>query len=378
MGGDPFPLPGTVYLTGPYEGAPFGVSVVTPAVAGPFNLGDVTVRSKIEIDPSSAAVTITSDPFPTFVQGIPAQLKQINVTIDRPGFQFNTSNCNRLEITGTMTGAQGGSASATSPFQAANCASLPFKPKLEASVVGQASKANGAAFKVRVTSAPGQANIGKTNLTIPALLPSRLTTIQKACLAATFAANPASCPEGSNIGSATVHTPVFKNPLTGPAYLVSYGAEKFPDVEFVLQGEGVKIILDGHTDIKKGVTYSRFEVLPDAPVSTFETILPAGPHSALTANVPESRHFNLCGNKIVMPTVITGQNGAVIKQETNVAVTGCKATKKLTRAQMLAKALKACKKKHSKAKRAACARVARKKYGAKASRRAPARHSRGR
>jgi hypothetical protein len=378
LGGDPFPLPGRVYLTGPYKGGPFGVSVVTPAVAGPFNLGDVTVRSKIEVDPTTAAVTITSDPFPIFVQGIPAQLKQINVTIDRPGFQFNPTNCSPLEISGTMTGAQGASAPASSPFQAANCASLPFKPKLEASVVGQASKANGATFKVRVSSTPGQANIGKTNLTIPAVLPSRLTTIQKACLAATFAANPASCPEGSNIGSATVHTPVFKNPLVGPAYLVSYGAEKFPDVEFVLQGEGVKIVLDGHTDIKKGVTYSRFEVLPDAPVSTFETILPAGPHSALTANVPESRRFNLCGTKVVMPTVITGQNGSVIKQETKVAVTGCKATKKHTRAQLLAKALKACKKKKSKAKRSACARQARKKYGAKGSRRAPRPHNHAR
>jgi len=187
-----------------------------------------------------------------------------------------------------------------------------------------------------------------------------------------------SCPEGSNIGSVTVHTPVFKNPLSGPAYLVSYGAEKFPDVEFVLQGEGVKIVLDGHTDIKKGVTYSRFEVLPDAPVSTFETILPAGPHSALTANVPESRHYNLCGNKIVMPTVITGQNGAVIKQETKVAVTGCRTAKKHTRAQLLAKALRACKKKKSKAKRSACARQARKKYGAKAPRHAPRRHRHGR
>ncbi len=106
----------------------------------------------------------------------------------------------------------------------------------------------------------------------------------------------------------------MRAPSSGPAYLVSHGSAAFPDVEFVLQGEGVTLVLDGKTDIKKGITYSRFESAPDAPFTSFETMLPAGPHSALTANVPEKEHFSLCKASLAMPTEITGQNGAVIRQ----------------------------------------------------------------
>ncbi|MFI4984444.1 MAG: hypothetical protein ACHQAV_00480 [Solirubrobacterales bacterium] len=364
LGGDPYALPGHVFLTEKYKGAPFGLSVVTPAIAGPFNLGDVTVRSTINVDPNTAAVTITSDPFPTFTRGIPSQIKQINVSVDREKFQFNPTNCNAMTIAGTLTGAQGASAAVSNPFHVANCASLPFAPKLTATAGGRASKANGANLNVKVVSAGlGQANIAKVALQLPIALPSRLTTIQKACAAAVFEANPATCGEGSNIGHATIHTPVLGSPLSGPAYLVSHGNAAFPDVEFVLQGEGITLVLDGKTDIKKGITYSRFESTPDAPFTTFETVLPTSPHSALTANVPEKAKFSLCGTKLVMPTTITAQNGAVIKQNTNIAVTGCR---KATRAQLLAQALKACGKK-AKSKRAACRRAARRKYATTAS-----------
>jgi hypothetical protein len=360
LGPNPFTPPeGKVFITGPYKGAPFGLSIVAPAVAPPFDLGTVVVRSTINIDP-----------LPLRLRGIPLQLQHINVTVERPGnqeFQFNPTNCSPMKIDTTLTGAQGATYPASSNFQVQHCESLPFHPILTASTKGNASKVNGAAFTVKVTSTPGQANIAKTKLALPIALPSRLTTIQKACLAATFEANPASCPEGSNIGSATVHTPVLKNPLTGPAYLVSHGNAAFPDVEFVLQGEGITLILDGQTDIKKGITTSTFNAVPDAPVTTFETTLPEGPHSALTSNVPPSKRFSLCGQKLVMPTTITGQNGVVIQQQTKIPVLGCAAVKPLSRSQLLAKSLKKCRKqfKHANKKRAACEGKARKKYGAK-------------
>lgn len=377
LGPNPFTPPeGKVFITGPYKGAnspvkaPFGLSIVSPAVAPPFDLGTVVVRSMINIDPNNASLTINSDPLPLRLRGIPLQLQHINVIVERPGnqeFQFNPTNCDPMKITGTLTGAQGATYPASSNFQAQNCASLPFKPKLTASTQGNASKANGASLTVKVEAARGHANIGKTRLVLPIALPSRLTTIQKACRDSVFEANPAACDEGSNIGSAIARTPVLKNPLTGPAYLVSHGNASFPDVEFVLQGEGITLVLDGQTDIKKGITTSTFNALPDAPVTTFETTLPEGPHSALTSNVPLSKKFSLCGTKLVMPTTITGQNGAIIKQETNIAVTGCKKAKALTRQQKLAKALKSCKKqfKHKGKKRAACEKKARKKYGVK-------------
>ena len=369
---------GKVYITGPYGGAPFGLEIVTPAVAGPFNLGTVTVRSKLYIDPENASVTIVSDALPTQLRGIPLQLKRVLVDVNRQGFQFNPTNCSPMSIKGTVSGAEGASAEVSSPFGVTGCPSLPFAPKLSAVAGGRGSKANGTSLAVTVTSGGvgpsgvAQAGIAKVDLALPVALSSRLSTLQKACTEATFNANPASCNEDSVIGNATIHTPVLSNPLSGPAYLVSHGGAAFPDVEFVLQGEGITLLLDGKTDIKAGVTYSRFESAPDAPFTVFETVLPAGPHGVLTPNVPEREEYNLCKASLQMPTEITGQNGAVISQNTTIAASGCGGVlpskdAKLTRAQMLAKALAGCKKrfKHARSKRAACERQARKRYGAK-------------
>jgi uncharacterized repeat protein (TIGR01451 family) len=356
-GTEPFSVTGGhVYLTGPYGGGPFGLSIVVPTKAGPFNLGNEVVRAAIHIDPSTAQVTATTNPLPQSKDGIPFRLRSITTEINRPGFILNPTGCAPKAITATITAAQGASANVSAPFQATGCQNLPFKPTYTYSTAAKTSKANGASLVVDVTQKAGEANISKVDLTIPKILPSRLTTIQKACLAATFEANPASCPEGSDIGTGTAHTPLLNNPLTGPAYLVSHGGAAFPDVEFVLQGEGITIILDGKTDIKKGVTYSRFETVPDSPITTFETILPEGPHSALTTERPGET--NLCATTttktvtvkkkitrrihdklkhitkttkktvttaqtITIPTTITAQNGATINQNTKVQVTGC-------------------------------------------------------
>ncbi len=366
---------GKVFITGPYGGAPFGLEIVSPAVAGPFDLGTVTVRSKLFVDPNDASITIVSDPLPTQLRGIPLQLKRVLVNVDRPGFEFNPTNCSQMHIDGTISGDQGASAPVSSPFAVANCAGLPFKPKLTASTKGQASKADGANFDVKVESKGlGQANIAKVRLQLPKALPARLTTLQKACTEGAFNKNPASCPEGSVIGQATIHTPVLSSPLRGPAYLVSHGGAAFPDVEFVLQGEGITLVLDGKTQIKNQITYSKFESAPDAPFTVFETLLPAGPHSALTTDLPEKDKFNLCTSSLAMPTEIVAQNGAVLKQTTKILLQGCTKVKSakpknLSRAQLLNRAVAACRKqhKHAKAKRAACEKQARKRYAAKKS-----------
>jgi len=369
IGSEPVALPGTAYLTGPYEGAPFGIEVVTPAVAGPFNLGVVTVRSRIDVNPHTAQVTITSDPIPTILRGVPAQIKTLNVTVDRPDFQFNPTNCDSMSISTTLTGAQGATATRSTPFQATGCQSLPFKPSVSAGAQGKTSKADGASLKLTFKSKTGEAHVAKTILTIPSTLPARLTTIQKACIASVFEANPADCPEGSDIGTAVVHTPVLRNPVAGPIYLVSHGNAAWPDAELVLQGEGITVILDGQTAIKKGVTTSSFLSVPDVPFETVEATLPEGPHSALTTNLPLKDHYSLCGQHLTIPTALTGQNGTAVNETVKVAVQGCAAvkaskTRRLTRRQELARRLTACRAryKHARARRVSCERRARARH----------------
>jgi hypothetical protein len=345
---------GKVYLTGPYAGGPFGLSIVVPAVAGPFNLGNQIVRAGIYIDPHTAQATIkTTTPIPHIIKGIPLYIRAIQANINRPGFVFNPTNCSPSQTTATLSSTTGGHASLTSPFAAANCAALPFKPSFKISTQAKTSKANGASLTVSVSEKPGEANIQKVSLQLPLILPARLTTLQKACTAAQFETNPAGCPEGSNIGTATATTPVLNDPLTGPAYLVSHGGAAFPDVEFILQGQGVQIVLDGKTDIKKGITYSKFETVPDAPITSFQTILPEGPHSALAANgnlcTPTKtttihKHITIRSHghtkhttktitkhvpqPLTSPTTLTAQNNNTTTQNTKITVTGCPKTQK--------------------------------------------------
>jgi hypothetical protein len=367
LGGDPFSVKGgQVFLTGPYRGAPFGLSIVNPAVAGPFNLGKVIVRAKLEVDPHTAAVTVTSDesgPYaiPPSIDGIPLQIKHVNVTIGRPGFMFNPTNCTPTAVTGTLDSIEGDSSSLSVPFQATNCAVLKFAPKFAVSTSGRTSKANGASLNVKLSypQAPfgTQANITRVKVDLPKALPSRLTTLQKACTNAQFEANPAGCPAASIIGHAKATTPLIAVPLEGPAYFVSHGGEAFPSLIMVLQGYGVTLDLVGTTFIsKQGITSSTFKTVPDAPVGSFELNLPQGKFSALAAN------GNLCTSKLAMPTEFLAQNGAKINESTPVSVTGCAKAKAPTREQKLVAALKACKKK-AKGKRTSCGTKARKQYG---------------
>jgi hypothetical protein len=327
-GSMPYWQQGRVYLTTGYEGQPFGLSIVVPAVAGPFNLGIILVRASIHVDPNTAALTITSDPLPQTIDGIQLRVQTVNVTVDRPGFTFNPTNCSQQRVTGTITGAQGASSSVSSPFAASGCANLPFKPSFKVSTQAKTSKQDGASLNVKYTAGAGQANTAKVAVSLPKALPARLTTIQQACTEKAFAANPASCPAGSDIGTATASTPILANPVSGPVYLVSHGGAAFPDVVAILQGEGVTVELTGNINIKGQVTSAAFNSVPDAPISVFQMILPEGPHSGLAANLSGKAKGSMCGQNLTMPTTLTAQNGAVIKQTTKITVTGCAVVKK--------------------------------------------------
>jgi hypothetical protein len=292
-------------------------------VAGPFNLGTVVVRASINVDPQTAALTIKSDPLPTILDGIPLQIQHVNVTVDREKFTFNPTDCNKMQIVGTLSSSQGAASAVATPFQVTNCAVLAFKPQLTVSTSGKTSRTAGASLSVKLTypAGPYDANIAKVKVELPKALPSRLTTLQKACTAAQFEANPANCPTASVIGHAKAITPLVPVPLEGPAYFVSHGGEAFPSLIIVLQGYGATVDLVGTTFInqKTGITSSTFKTVPDVPVGTFEMTLPEGPYSALGTTK------NLCKikSKLKMPTEFVAQNGALIRTGTKIAVTGC-------------------------------------------------------
>ncbi len=344
LGSDPFTVKGgRVYITEKYDGAPFGLSIVNPAKAGPFDLEHDTsnpayqpacdclvVRARIEVNPVTAALTVTSNPpgsefsIPTIIDGIPLQIKHVNVTITRPEFTFNPTNCDKQAVTGTLLSAEGSSDQLSLPFQVTNCATLGFKPQFSASTPGKPSRDDGVGLDVKVSYPAGaftkEANIRSVKVELPKQLPSRLSTLQKACTDATFNANPADCPAASRVGEATATTPLVPVPITGPAYFVSHGGAKFPELIMVLSGYGITVDLHGETFInKESVTSSTFPAVPDVPIYSFELRLPAGPDSALAGN------GNLCASHLVMPTFFTAQNGATLNQQTSVTVQGCNA-----------------------------------------------------
>jgi hypothetical protein len=275
------------------------------------------------------------------------------VIITRPGFTFNPTNCAPQSIGASIQSDEKATATQSIPFQVTNCATLKFAPKFSASTAAKTSKAKGASLKVKLTypSAPfaSQANISQVKVELPKQLPSRLTTLQKACTAAQFEASPESCPVGSKIGSARATTPLLPVPLTGTAYFVSHGNEAFPSLIIVLKGYGVTVDLVGTTLIRKGITSSTFKTVPDVPVGSFELTLPEGPYSALAANAnlcsrSVTEHKKVKGKKrtikkavalsLTMPTIFTAQNGAQLKQSTKISVSGCpkaKAAKKKKR-----------------------------------------------
>ncbi len=361
VGGTPVVLPEAggredpVYLTGPYDGAPFGLAIVVHPEAGPFNLAKyagtpqeepVVVRAKIEINPTTAQVTVVSDPLPTFLEGVPVDLKAVEVVVDRKDFTFNATNCEPMSVAGSIGSAEGMTAAVTNRYQAADCGLLAFKPSFKVATKAVHTRRFGANLHVTVRSGAGQANIKSVFVELPKILAARDETLKLACAEAQFMANPASCPSSAFVGTATAHSPVLARPLSGPVIFVSHGGAAFPDLDVVLQGEGVTVVLTGNTKIVKRITSSNFAAVPDVPINSFEMTLPSGPHSALagTANfcaqtvtkrVRMKAHGKVRWRRrtvkkkraLRMPTTITGQNGDVLKQSTIIAVDGCQKSK---------------------------------------------------
>jgi hypothetical protein len=351
--------PGSVYLTGPYGGAPFGLLIALPAEnIGPFDFGTVTTRARIDIDPRSTRVSVTAT-VPTIVGGAPVRLRGLVVTIDRHGFLVNPTSCAQLATESTLTGtvALPPTPDATdqvgSAFRVSGCGAQTFKPAFRASTSAKTSRLNGASLQVSITRAAHQANLKEVAVTLPAQLVSRNSTLLKACTEAQARAGLLSCPAAARVGNATLVTPLLPAPLHGPGILVSHGGAAFPDLDFVLQGDGVTLVEESHTSVRHGVTSSTFSDLPDAQFTSFAATFPEGSDSLLSANgslctrraptvkrVAVRRHGHLVrihGHRVyrtrksfrnvprtlLMPTRLVSQNGVTLAQSTPIAVSGC-------------------------------------------------------
>ncbi len=356
-GSQPLLMPGNIYLTEAYGGAPFGLSIVTDAVAGPLNLGTVVIHARIDINPQTAALTIVSDALPQILLGVPLRIQALTLDIDRPDFMFDPTNCSPLRITATIAGTDGASADVTNPFTVGDCRSLAFKPTLRASTNAHTSYADGASLDTKLTfpkmASGTEANLAQIKLTLPKQLASRLTTLQHACPNTTFDANPAACPTASIAGTARAQAPMLPGELTGPVYLIAYGHRAFPSPLVVLEGEGVRLDLTGSTVITaSGASSVAFEAIPDIPIDSFELHLPQGPHSMLGATsslctpsrtvvVPHEITQHVHGRAVhrsirerkhvaanlVMPSELLAQNGAIVDRDTKIEVSGCAASK---------------------------------------------------
>ncbi len=324
--------PGKLYLAGPYHGSNLSIVSITAAKVGPFDLGTVVIREGLKVDPTTAQVSVDaagSDPIPHIVDGIPVHLRDIRIYVDRPSFTINPTSCAKMSTAATVLGSGQNFASeaddqpvtVTSPFQAADCASLAFRPKLSLGLSGQTRRAGLPKLKAVVTYPKGgaYANIAKTVVTLP---PSELLEqghIGSSCTRVQFAAgggNGEQCPKNSLLGHATAITPLLSEPLEGNVYLRSNGGErKLPDLVAALHSKDIDIDLVGFIDSlhKKGSEVSRirntFAAVPDAPVEKFTLELFGGKRGLLINSAP------LCKGTHRAISEFTGQNGKIYDTE---------------------------------------------------------------
>lgn len=293
-GAKPFYAHGNVYLAGPYKGAPLSFAVVTPAVSGPYDLGNVVNRVAINIDPKTAQVNAVSDPLPQILEGIPLRLRSVLINLNRQAFTLNPTSCNPFTVDGLLTGDQGATATRTAHFQVVNCPNLGFEPKLRLALRGATKRTGNPALKATLTQPGGQANIRRAVVALPSSEFLDQSHLGNVCTRVQFAAD--QCPARSVYGRATAVTPILDQPLTGPVYLRSNPEHELPDLVAALRGpdsQPVKIELVGRIDSKNGGIRTTFEGVPDAPVSKFVLEMKGGKKGLLdnSEDLCRAKHF---------------------------------------------------------------------------------------
>lgn len=319
------PLPfyiggGRVYITGPYGGAPFGLSVVVPAIAGPFDLGTVVVRAAVFVDRRTAALRAVTDPLPTMLEGIPLQLRDVRVAIDRPGFMVQPTGCGEKQVRGVVESVAGRVVAGSARFQMGDCGELPFAPRLRllAGSRGHTRARSSVPLTAVLTQAPGESGIRSVSVTLPTVLSAQIPVIEDACTPEEFAA--ARC-EAARVATAVAVTPLLRDPLRGGAYLVRSPDHPLPDLVVALRGQ-VDVDLVGRVAIPGGIHLAaRFEDVPDVPIKRFVLRFHAGPRGV----VGLSR--GLCGRRVgrraAADVAMRSQSGRRLAPRVALKVAGC-------------------------------------------------------
>ncbi len=318
-GSNPFFLQGRAYLTDSYNGGDFGLSIVVPAKAGPLDLGNVVVRGSIDVR-DDGSIRVLSDPVPRVLQGIPLQVRSIQVDVDRSKFMINPTNCNTQHVGGQISSLEGTLAKVSSRFQLIDCDRLPFSPKLSIAVgsKGHTTRGRSTPVTATVTQTPGQAGIKRVQVLLPLALNALLPVVEKACTMAEFQAK--NC-EKARAGSAVAVTPLLKDPLKGSVYFVKTAKKgALPNLIVALRGQ-VDINLVGHITIpNSGQLGTDFTAVPDVPINKFTLSLVDGSHG------PVGIVDNLCGAKARSQHVaitVTGQNGKRVESSPHLHIHGC-------------------------------------------------------
>jgi hypothetical protein len=307
--------PTAVYLAGPYKGAPFSLSIVVPAQAGPFDLGSVVVRAAVYVDPLDGHVTVKSDPLPTMRDGVSLRVRDVRVNIDRPGFMLNPTSCSPMAIGADIHSSAGATVQRSQAFQAKSCSALALKPKLDLTLSGKGQTTDGKhpAITANLTQRAGQANLKKVQVTLPLSLALDPDNANGLCEFIDGSKVEPTCPASSVVGSATARTPILDQPLSGPVYFVKNirkdpksGREirTLPKLVVPLVGEnGVRITLTGTSDVEDDHLVTTFDNIPDAPVSSFQLNIAGGKHGILTVS-----DADICAGTQVANQGVEGQN----------------------------------------------------------------------
>ncbi len=302
-----------IYLAGPYQGSPFSVVTVVPAQAGPFDLGNVVVRSGLGLDPDSNQAVVKADPLPQYFEGVGLTYRRMHIVVDRPGFSLNPTDCREMQLQLAATSTAGATATPASRFQLEGCRRLRFRPKLKLRLKGGAKRGDYPALTAVLKARKGDANIGRTVVALPHsefLAQEHIGTI---CTRKRFAAG--TCPRRSVYGHAKVWTPLLAKPLQGPVYLRS-SSHPLPDLVVALGGE-LEVNLDGRIDSHHGGIRTTFAQVPDAPISRFVLKMRGGKKGLLVNST------YLCRGRHAARVVLRGQNGRKVLERVPLAGVRC-------------------------------------------------------